>query len=217
MSTTAQYASTPFVGAGTTTTADASYSAPTTATVGVIAQALGTGIRIDQLDNISLGTSVAGLHRLFICEGDVGPTISSITSATTTATLTTATAHNLITGDIITLRNSFPIAYDVTNAAVTVTGPTTFTFTIISVAGVSARDVGSYASTPAAPIYRLVREFAVIAITASTTVSAFAYSLSSQQNAEFMPIILPPGFSLRTTVSVTQTGALNTIARGGSF
>jgi hypothetical protein len=217
MSTSAQYASTPIIWSGNTTTADASYSAPTNGTVGVIAQALGSGIRIDQLDNISLGTSVAGLHRLFICEGNVGPTISSITSATTTATLTTATAHNLITGDIITLRGAFPVAYNVTNVAVTVTTSTAFTFTIVSVSGVAARDVGSYASTPTAPTYRLVREFPILAITASSTVNAFAYSLNSQTNAEFMPIVLPAGFSLRTTVSVTQTGALNTTARGGSF
>ena len=217
MTTTAQYASSPQIGSGSTTTADTSYTAPTTATVGVIVQDVKAGTRIDQLDNVSLGTSVAALHRLWLCEGNISPVISSITSSTTTATLTTATNHNLITGDLITLRGAFPVEYNVTLAAVTVTNATVFTFTIVSTAGVAARDVGAYSSTHTAPVYHLIREFPITAITGSTTANAFAYYLNSAQNADFMPIIIPPGWSLRTTVSVTQTNALLTNARGGSF
>lgn len=215
MATSATYASTAFIQSGTTTTADTSYTAPTTATVGVIAQSTVSDTRIDQLDTICQGTSVAGLHRLWLCEGKVSPTISSITSATTTATLTTASNHNLITGDLITLRNAFPVEYNVTNASVTVTNATTFTFTIVSTGSVAARDVGAYSSTHTAPVYHLLRETAITAITGSTTLNSFAYQLNSIGNSDVMPIILPAGWSLRSTVSTTQTNAIKTTARGG--
>lgn len=218
MTTSAQYASIATIQSGITTTADISYTAPTTATVGVIATATGgTAYRIDQLTNINTGTSVAGLHRLWICEGNVGPTISSITSATTTATLTTASVHNLITGDLITIRDSFPVEYNVTNVSVTVTSTTAFTFTIVSTGSIAARDVGTYTSTHVAPVYHLLRETPITAITGSTTAAANAYSLNSAINADLMPIVLPPGYSLRTTVSVTQTNGIKTTAFGGRF
>lgn len=217
MASSVQYAASAVIGSGTTATADASYTAPTTATVGVAAVATTTDLRIDNIDNISQGTSVAGLHRLWLCEGNKSPSISSITSATTTATCTTATPHNLITGDLITLRDAFPVEYNVTNASVTVTSPTTFTFTIVSTSSVAARDVGAYSSTHTAPVYHLLRETAVSAITGSTTVQAFNYGLSVQNAPSFLPLILPAGWSLRTTVSTTQTNAIKTTARGGKM
>jgi len=218
MSISVQYASTPVIGSANTLTADTSYTAPTTSSVGVIAQSTTTGFRIDNIDNISIGTSVAGLHRLFIREGNISPTISSITSSTTTATLTTATNHNLITGDIITLRGAFPVEYNVTNAAVTVTNGTVFTFTIVSTGSVAARDVGAYSSCHTVPMYRLVKETAITAITASTTVAAFAYQLTTPLNPEILPIILPPGWALCSTVSTTQTSTgISSTARGGVF
>lgn len=217
MSSTAQYAATPWVDSAGTTTADASYTAPTNTTVGVVATAGSAGGRIDNLDFITQGTSVAGLLRLFLCSGTVGVAISSITSVTTTATCATATAHTLITGDLITITGAYPLQYNVKSVAVTVTGATTFTFTIVSAASVAASTVGEFSSTNAAAQYRLIKEIDVVANTGSSTNRAFFASLNSQANAEFMPIIVPPGWSLRTTVSVTQTHALLTVARGGQF
>lgn len=212
-----QYAATPLVQSGTTTTADASYTAPTNATVGVIAVAPSTGARIDNIDMTCLGTSVAGLARLWTCDGTPGPVISSITSVTTTATVNTATNHNLITGDLISLSGAFPVEYNVRAVAVTVVSATSFTYTIVSTGSVAALAVGEFSSTHTAPVYHLLAELPIIAVVGSSTVRAFSTSLDSQSNSDFMPIHLPGGHSLRLTVSTTQTNALRAVARGGSF
>jgi len=72
-----------------------------------------------------------------------GKTISSITRAVLVATLTTATDHNLATDDVITVTGALPAAYNGT-FAVTVTGPTTFQYTMLADPGASATAVGSY-------------------------------------------------------------------------
>lgn len=64
--------------------------------------------------------------------------------------------------------------------------------------------------------YILWTQVPVIAVTSSTTVPAFAATLSSNVNANIMPLILPTGYSLRAAVSVTQTGVRVT-AQGGDF
>lgn len=64
--------------------------------------------------------------------------------------------------------------------------------------------------------YILWQQVPVIAITSSTTVPAFSSVLSSNGNANVMPLTLPTGYSLRATVTVTQTG-VRVIAYGGDF
>lgn len=64
--------------------------------------------------------------------------------------------------------------------------------------------------------YILWTQVPVIAVTSSTTAPAFAATLSSNVNANLMPLILPTGYSLRAAVSVTQTGVRVT-AQGGDF
>lgn len=217
MSSTANYAATPAIGSGTTTTADTSYTAPTNSTVGVIATAPSTGLRIDRLSNVTQGTSIASIMRFWVCEGTVGPTISSITSVTTTATVTTATAHNLITGDLITMSDCYPLEYNVKSVAVTVTGANTFTYTITSVSSVAASTLGWYSATRAAANYHLVKEMPVLPVTGSTTAAAYAFQMDSSSAPDILPLMLPPGWSLRTTVAVTQTNAMKTTAFGGKF
>jgi hypothetical protein len=73
----------------------------------------------------------------------VGKTISSITRAVLVATLTTATDHNLATNDVITVTGAMPAAYNGT-FAITVTGATTFEYTMLADPGASAAPVGSY-------------------------------------------------------------------------
>lgn len=217
MSSTANYAATPIIDAGSTTTADTSYSAPDNATVGVLVTAPSGGARIDNIDAICQGTSVAGLARLWACDGTPGVTISSITSSGTTATVTTAVVHGLVTGDLISLWGAFPIEYNVKSVAVTVLSTTTFTYTIVTTGSVAAQTVGAFSSTRAAAVYKLLAELPVIAVVGSATNRAFGFSLDSQSNSDFMPIHLPPGYSLRMTVTTTQTNALRAVARGGSF
>jgi len=72
-----------------------------------------------------------------------GQTISTITNSTTTATLTTATNHNLTTGTYVTVSGATPTAYNGT-FSITVTGNTTFTYTMLTDPAGSASVVGSY-------------------------------------------------------------------------
>ena len=70
-------------------------------------------------------------------------TITSITFVTTTATLTTAIAHGLLTGNKVTVTGATPAAYNGT-FTITVTGANTFTYTMASNPGANATIVGSY-------------------------------------------------------------------------
>ena len=64
--------------------------------------------------------------------------------------------------------------------------------------------------------YILWNQVPVQIVTSSTTVPAFAAYLSSNSNANIMPLTLPTGYSLRATTSITQTGVRVT-AYGGDF
>jgi hypothetical protein len=64
--------------------------------------------------------------------------------------------------------------------------------------------------------YFLWTQVPVIAITSSTTAPAFAANLSSNNNSNIMPLLLPTGYSLRATASVAQTG-IRVNACGGDF
>jgi hypothetical protein len=74
-----------------------------------------------------------------------GATISSITRVTTTATLTTATAHGLVNGSYVIVSGATPAAYNGT-FVITVVDSTSFTYTMASNPGASASPVGSYIS-----------------------------------------------------------------------
>jgi len=75
--------------------------------------------------------------------GLTGISISSITYSTTTATLTTSSAHGLATGQIVVVSGASPSAYNGT-FTVTVTGTNIFTYTMASNPGANATSVGSY-------------------------------------------------------------------------
>jgi len=95
-------------------------------------------------------TPVSGMIRfnstLNVYEGYTsltGATISTITFVTTTATLTTATAHGLSTGNTVFITGTTPAAYSGT-FVITVTGTTTFTYTMLSTPSGNATVMGSY-------------------------------------------------------------------------
>ena len=77
------------------------------------------------------------------CTIIAGQTINSITYATTTATLTTTTAHGLSTGMYVTISGTTPAAYS-GEFVITVTGTTTFTYTMLTTPIGNATVVGSY-------------------------------------------------------------------------
>jgi len=70
-------------------------------------------------------------------------TISTITHVTTTATLTTSAPHGLVTGNSVTISGTTPAAYSGT-FLITVTGASTFTYTMLSDPGANAGVVGTY-------------------------------------------------------------------------
>lgn len=72
-----------------------------------------------------------------------GQTISSITNSSLTATLTTASAHGLSTGNFVTVSGAVPSAYN-GEYAITVTGANTFTYTMTTTPAGSATTLGSY-------------------------------------------------------------------------
>ena len=70
-------------------------------------------------------------------------TISTITHVGAVATLTTATAHGLITGNRVTISGATSSEYNGTYV-ITVTGTTTFTYTMASTPAANATVVGAY-------------------------------------------------------------------------
>lgn len=72
-----------------------------------------------------------------------GQTISTITHVGAVATLTTSTAHGLVTGNQVTVTGASPSEYNGT-FKITVTGSTTFTYTMASTPATNATVVGTY-------------------------------------------------------------------------
>ena len=87
-----------------------------------------------------------GTYWFKVANTTTAQTISSITRGGTgnlTATLTTASAHNLVTGNQVTITGASASQYNGTYK-ITVTGSTTFTYTMASDPGGNATVVGTY-------------------------------------------------------------------------
>jgi hypothetical protein len=64
--------------------------------------------------------------------------------------------------------------------------------------------------------YSLWQQVPVLAVIINPTTPSFVAVLSSNSNANVMPLTIPTGYSLRATTTVTQTG-VRVIAYGGDF
>lgn len=84
-----------------------------------------------------------GTSWLKIANTTTAQTISTITHVGTTATLTTASAHGLVTGNQVTITGATESNYNGTYI-ITVTGATTFTYVMASAPASDASVVGSY-------------------------------------------------------------------------
>lgn len=104
--------------------------------------------RVDIADNGNQIMVVDGPNGYIYLSDPQIQTISSITRVTTTATLTTAQAHGLTTGMQVTVSGALPAQYNGT-FAITVTGPTTFTYVMAGDPGASASPAGTYAISSA--------------------------------------------------------------------
>ena len=119
-----------------------------------------SGITSDKFQSVNF-TNQAGTHFLVACNGidptlvydgvewfkmattSTAQTISSITHVGNVATLTTSSAHGLITGNRVTISGAVATDYNGTYV-ITVTGPTTFTYTMATTPAANATVVGSY-------------------------------------------------------------------------
>ena len=79
----------------------------------------------------------------YVATTSTAQTISTITKSGTTATLTTASAHGLVTNNQVTITGATSSEYN-GNFRVTVTGATTFTYTMASTPAANATVVGTY-------------------------------------------------------------------------
>jgi hypothetical protein len=77
-----------------------------------------------------------------------GAPVSSITRASNTATVTTSSAHGLVTGNTISMTGATQPEYNITTA-ITVTGATTFTYTVTGAPATPATGSPSYTYIPA--------------------------------------------------------------------
>ena len=87
-----------------------------------------------------------GTRWFYVATTTTAQTISSITRGGTgnlTATLTTASAHGLVTNNRVTISGATPTEFNGTYV-ITVTGPTTFTYTMATAPSGNATVVGTY-------------------------------------------------------------------------
>ena len=119
-----------------------------------------TGLTNDKWQHVNMSTT-GGNHFLICCNGQdpamlydgtnwikyattaTAQTISTITHVGTTATLTTASAHGLITGNQITITGASPSAYNGT-FIITKTGTNTLTYVMATTPSTDATTAGSY-------------------------------------------------------------------------
>ena len=118
-----------------------------------------SGITSDKLQSVNMTNTAGkflvacnGVDPVMIYDGSVwfyvattttAATISTITKSGTTATLTTATAHGLVTGNRVTISGASSSEYNGTYV-ITVTGANTFTYTMASTPALNATVVGTY-------------------------------------------------------------------------
>ena len=84
-----------------------------------------------------------GTKWFFLATTSTAAAISTITHTGTTANVTTATAHNLVTGNEITVSGAAPTDYNGTYV-ITKTGANTFTYVMATTPATNAITVGSY-------------------------------------------------------------------------
>ena len=110
---------------------------------GALRVALGTNAQrpaTPSLGDIRYNTSTPGFEGYQTIDGAV---VGTLTNATTTATATTNTPHNLTSGDTIVMTGCTPSDYNGT-FVVTVTGTASFEYTMLADPGGDATVIGSY-------------------------------------------------------------------------
>lgn len=206
MTQVAQYATIPQISVGTLVQGDSSRTSP--ANPIIVFMAGPTGSRLDNIDFAAAGaTPTATMLRLFEAPGFAGVAISTITTASTTATVTTAVAHGLASGMTVNISGAIPYNYNGIFTA-TVTSATQFTYTTLTAATGSATTVGAFSYALANPSLSLFSETAVAQVsTPNATTAVWTGNLNTNTTISTMPYVLPPGYSLRASLNDTQVVA----------
>ncbi len=102
-----------------------------------------TAGRVQMASNGQQIAMVDGVNMYVYMVNRTAQPIASITRVGTTATLTTTGPHLRYTGESVTVSGALPAQYNGT-FVITVTSPTTFTYTMLSDPGSSASPAGSY-------------------------------------------------------------------------
>lgn len=164
MSTQAQYAT--LMKLGKTRISTANTNRDGTGTMGVILTSTGTplaGTRVDRIAVTATGDTTTGILRFFLVKGSPGAPLASLSFVGTLATAVTTVPHGLTTGDLVTVQNSFPDNYSVTNVAISAISATSFTYVMLVAPTINASTLGTFSIIKAAEVPDQWREIPVTA------------------------------------------------------
>jgi hypothetical protein len=130
-----------------------------------------------------------------------GKTISTLTGDGTTSTVTTSTAHGLLTGNHITVTGASVSGFNVTNVQVTRTGSTTFTYL----------STGTPSATGAS--YTVIEGISGVDPTTIIGVTLFKNRLWLTPTATLIPYYLPTN----SIAGAASSFPIQSIARSGGF
>ena len=133
-------------------------------------------------------------------------TISSITYSGTTATLTTATAHGLVTGAYVSISGTTPAAYSGV-FKITVTSTTKFTYTMASTPANNATVVGTYLNQATTPVNTLM----------NYTVSSSTYKLFGAAGTDIWETKQNPAVKVFSNISSDKLQSVNLSNQAGHF
>jgi hypothetical protein len=132
-------------------------------------------------------------------------TISSITHVDAVATLTTVTAHGLVTGAYVSIAGTTPAAYSGV-FKITVTSTTTFTYVMATTPGTNATVVGTYLNQATTPVKTLMNY--------TKTVS---YSLFGAAGTDIWDTKPNPAVKVFTGITSDKLQSVNMTNQAGHF
>jgi hypothetical protein len=132
-------------------------------------------------------------------------TISSITHVDAVATLTTALAHGLVTGDYVYISGTTPSEYSGV-FKITVTSTTTFTYSMATTPGTNATVVGTYLNQATTPVNTLMNY-----------TQTSGYKLFGAAGADIWETKANPAVKVFSGITSDKLQSVNITNTGGKF
>lgn len=174
------------------------------------------GSRVDRVQFQAIGTTTAGMLRLFKTKGNIGTPIATMTSSTTTVTVTTTAPHGRVNGEKLYMLECYPPEYNVIGATLTVTGANSYTYQATTAPVTStASTIGQYMTTPAVPVSALWREIPVTAQTPTGVIPAWSDFAAAETDLGYLPLQLSYGWLLQ--VSTNNAEGFNVDCSYGNY